>query len=133
MRPAEVNEGVLAGADHKKFGAKAANLGFLASAWVLGRQGDAFTPTENGKPVMVKDEKGNDQVLRDLPSLSTLYKYDLSPRGFGIPLWFYNQLIAANPELSDAIKALVATEKTPDPNLSIRQLRESRVKQIDKV
>jgi hypothetical protein len=117
----------------KKFGAKAANLGFLASSWVLGRQGDTFTPLENGKPVIVKDAQGNDMQLKNLPTLSSSIKYDLSPRGFGIPLWFYNQLIAANPELSEAIKALVASEKTPDPSLSVRQLREARVKQIDKV
>ncbi len=70
----------------KAMGGKSTGLGFLAGA--VGR-----TTTAS--------------------SVSTKYGYDLSPRGFGIPVKFYRDLVNApeNANLKSKIDALVAAEK----------------------
>lgn len=75
----------------KKFGSKAANLGFLSNRKVLGR---ASQPGSM--------------------SASAGFGYDLSPRGFGIPMQFYSNLVnlPANSALKNAIAELVTREKS---------------------
>ena len=70
------------------YGGKAANLGFLAHRGVLGRVADADSP-------------------------SARLGYDLVPKGFGIPLSFYRNLVdhPANVELRAELDALIAAEK----------------------
>ncbi len=72
----------------RRFGSKAANLGFLAHRAVLGRQ----------------DQPG---------TASARLGYDLVPRGFGVPLSFYRNLVehAPNAELRETLAALIADEK----------------------
>jgi hypothetical protein len=103
----------------KRFGAKAANLGFLAQKGVLGR----------------KDQPG---------TLSAELGYDLTPHGFGIPFSYYAQMLAMpenaavqaaidglvkaevggalspaeRRQLADAVKALVLKAKLPDGMLA---------------
>jgi pyruvate phosphate dikinase-like enzyme len=71
-----------------RFGSKAANLGFLAHRTALGRTGQPGTPSE---------KRG----------------YDLVPRGFGIPLSFYRNLVdhPPNADLKEKLAALIAAEK----------------------
>ena len=73
---------------NRKYGSKAANLGFLAHRSVLGRVADADSP-------------------------SARLGYDLVPNGFGIPLSFYRNLVdhPANVELRAELDALIAAEK----------------------
>jgi len=73
----------------RKFGAKAANLGFLAQPNVLGRA----------------DQPG---------TMSQQLGYDLSPRGFGVPFSFYDAFITApeNAAVKAKIDELVAAEKS---------------------
>ena len=72
----------------KRYGSKAANLGFLAHRTVLGRAGTAGT-------------------------VSNRFGYDLVPDGFGIPLTFYRNLVdhPDNAHLRAELDALIAAEK----------------------
>ena len=71
-----------------RYGGKAANIGFLVHRDALGRVADPETP-------------------------SGTVGYDLVPEGFGIPLSFYNVLLAHPPNafLRAKLKALVSAEK----------------------
>lgn len=71
----------------RRFGAKAAMLGFMTSPSVLGRKSDAG-------------------------SLSAKYGYDLVPAGVGVPFAAYRQFVehAPNGELRAALNALIADE-----------------------
>lgn len=73
----------------KKFGSKAANLGFLQHRAVLGRTTDANTPSQRAG-------------------------YDLAPAGLGIPVTYYHDFIAYAPNatLRTKLSALIAAEKT---------------------
>ncbi len=75
----------------RRYGAKASNLGFLASPYVLGRA----------------DQPG---------TLSAKLGYDLSPLGFGVPFSVYQSYVdhPANAKLRDAIKAVIAAERAGD-------------------
>ncbi|HSK77265.1 MAG TPA: PEP/pyruvate-binding domain-containing protein [Thermoanaerobaculia bacterium] len=72
----------------KRYGSKAANLGFLTHRRVLGRTVDAGTPS---------------QVLG----------YDLVPTGFGVPLQHYRDLVDYEPngDLREKLAALIEAEK----------------------
>ncbi|MBL8740619.1 MAG: hypothetical protein JNK04_05990 [Myxococcales bacterium] len=72
-------------------GAKAASLGFLTNANVLGRK-------------------------RDAGSLSQRYGYDLVPAGIGIPFKYYRDFVdhPENGELRAALKDLIESAKRPD-------------------
>ena len=72
----------------KKYGSKAANIGFLAHRKVLGR-------------------------VEDTGSASARFGYDLVPDGFGIPLSFYRNLVEhpANASLKVELDAFVEAEK----------------------
>ncbi len=74
---------------NRRYGSKAANLGFLAHRQVLGRIGDTGSPSERAG-------------------------YDLVPLGFGIPLSFYRNLVdhPANGRLRQELDALVDAEKS---------------------
>jgi hypothetical protein len=76
----------------ERFGAKAGNLGFLASPKVLGR-------------------------VAQRGSMSKKFGYELAPRGFGIPLQFYMNCINApeNQKLKVLIDRLVEREKSSQP------------------
>ncbi len=71
-----------------RVGGKAASLGFLTQAAVLGRKGDAG-------------------------SLSAKYGYDLVPAGLGVPFKLYKDFVdyAPNAELKGALEALVTNVK----------------------
>lgn len=71
-----------------RFGSKATNLGFLAHREVLGRVGDAGSPSAKAG-------------------------YDVVPHGFGVPLQFYKNLVdlPANSDLRDKLATLIAAEK----------------------
>ncbi len=73
----------------RKYGSKAANLGFMANRRVLGRVGTAGT-------------------------LSNRLGYDLVPVGFGLPLSFYKSFVdnPANATLKQKLKELITKEKT---------------------
>ncbi len=73
----------------KKFGSKAANLGFLQHKLVLGRKTDPNTPSARAG-------------------------YDLTPAGLGIPVTYYHDFIAYAPNsaLRTKLTALIAAEKT---------------------
>lgn len=75
-------------AAQKKFGSKAANLGLLQHKTVLGRATDAGTP-------------------------SNAMGYDLSPQGVGVPVTFYNDVVAYAPNtvLRTKLAALITAEK----------------------
>jgi hypothetical protein len=72
----------------KKYGSKAANIGFLAHRRVLGR-------------------------VEDTGSASARFGYDLVPDGFGIPLSFYRNLVdhPANAALKEELDAFIEAEK----------------------
>ncbi|HKV10950.1 MAG TPA: PEP/pyruvate-binding domain-containing protein, partial [Thermoanaerobaculia bacterium] len=72
----------------KRYGSKAANLGFLTHRRVLGRAVEAGTPS---------------QALG----------YDLVPAGFGIPLQFYRDLVDHEPngDLRDRLATLIEAER----------------------
>ena len=72
----------------KKFGSKAANLGFLQHKLVLGRTGDANSPSKQ-------------------------IGYDLSPAGMGVPVSYYHDFVAYAPNatLRTKLTALIAAEK----------------------
>ena len=72
----------------KRYGSKAANIGFLAHRKVLGR-------------------------VEDTGSASARFGYDLVPDGFGIPLSFYRNLVEhpANASLKVELDAFVEAEK----------------------
>lgn len=72
----------------RRYGSKAANLGFLTHRRVLGRTAEAGTPS---------------QVLG----------YDLVPAGFGVPLQFYRDLVDYEPngDLREKLAALIEAEK----------------------
>jgi len=72
----------------KRYGSKAANLGFLAHRRVLGRVGTAGT-------------------------VSKRFGYDLVPDGFGIPLTFYRNLVEHpdNAHLRSELDAFIEAEK----------------------
>lgn len=72
----------------KKYGSKAANIGFLAHRRVLGR-------------------------VEDSGSASARFGYDLVPDGFGIPLSFYRNLVdhPANASLKVELDAFIKAEK----------------------
>lgn len=82
----------------RRYGSKAANLGFLTSPRVLGRAADAG-------------------------SKSAGLGYDLVPGGAGVPLAFYQDFVAANPSLGQAIDALVADEKSDKLDAAARKTR----------
>ena len=69
----------------KRYGSKAANLGFLAHRTVLGRAGTAGT-------------------------VSNRFGYDLVPDGFGIPLTFYRNLVD-HPDNADLRAELDASHR----------------------
>ena len=71
-----------------RYGGKAANLGFLAHRWVLGR-------------------------TTDPGSASARRGYELVPAGFGVPLSFYRNLVdhPDNAELRAALDRLIGAEK----------------------
>jgi hypothetical protein len=69
---------------NKAYGTKASNLGFLAK--VLGRKSQSRT-------------------------FSNKLGYDISPIGFGIPFSFYNDFVAANPELEHALNNMTSALK----------------------
>jgi pyruvate phosphate dikinase-like enzyme len=71
-----------------RFGSKAANLGFLAHRTALGRRDQPGTP-------------------------SNRIGYDLVPRGFGVPLTFYRNLVEhpANADLRETLASLIEAEK----------------------
>ena len=73
----------------KKFGSKAANIGFLQHKQVLGRASDANTPSQRAG-------------------------YDLVPAGIGVPVSYYHDFIAYAPNttLRTKLSALIAAEKT---------------------
>ncbi len=73
----------------RKYGSKAANLGFLAHRSVLGRAATDRT-------------------------VSKRFGYDLVPEGFGIPLSFYRNLVdhPENAQLRTELDAFIAAEKT---------------------
>ncbi len=75
-------------AESRKYGSKAANLSFLAHKKVLGRASQVGTTSQK-------------------------LGYDLVPKGFGIPLQFYVDLVdfPANKMLKDKLAALVTKEK----------------------
>lgn len=68
------------------FGNKAANLGFLGHPEVLGR-------------------------AEDRNSKSGQLRYDLTPRGIGVPLAFYDEFVKNNPALDRKIAALIKEER----------------------
>jgi len=72
----------------KRYGSKAANIGFLAHRKVLGR-------------------------VEDTGSASARFGYDLVPDGFGIPLSFYRNLVEhpANASLKVELDAFIEAEK----------------------
>ncbi len=72
----------------RKYGSKAANIGFLAHRRVLGR-------------------------VEDTGSASGRFGYDLVPDGFGVPLSFYRNLVdhPANAALKAELDSFVAAEK----------------------
>ncbi|GAA1996067.1 PEP/pyruvate-binding domain-containing protein [Microbacterium pumilum] len=72
-----------------RYGSKAANLGFLAHRDVLGRVGDAGSPSA---------QRG----------------YDLVPRGFAVPLQAYQEFIEhpPNADVRELIDSFVAAEQT---------------------
>ncbi|HSD90404.1 MAG TPA: PEP/pyruvate-binding domain-containing protein, partial [Kofleriaceae bacterium] len=72
----------------KKFGSKAANLGFLRHRTVLGK-------------------------TYDLGSPSAHYGYDLTPPGLGVPVQFYKDFVdyAPNSDLRTKLSALITAEK----------------------
>jgi pyruvate phosphate dikinase-like enzyme len=71
-----------------RFGSKAANLGFLAHRTALGRMDQPGTP-------------------------SNRIGYDLVPRGFGVPLSFYRNLVEhpPNADLRETLASLIEAEK----------------------
>jgi pyruvate phosphate dikinase-like enzyme len=71
-----------------RYGSKAANLGFLAHRTALGRVDQTGTP-------------------------SNQLGYDLVPKGFGVPLSFYRNLVEhpPNAELREALASLIEAEK----------------------
>jgi len=71
-----------------RFGSKAANLGFLAHRTALGRADQPGTPSNE-------------------------IKYDLVPRGFGVPLSFYRNLVEhpPNADLRKVLTSLIEAEK----------------------
>ncbi len=83
----------------RRYGSKAANLGFLAHRQVLGRADRPGTP-------------------------SARLGYDLTPTGFAVPFQWYADLVAhpANGCLRDAIDELVSREAAGD--LAPRELRD---------
>ncbi len=83
----------------RRYGAKAANLGFLGHRAVLGRAGQPGTP-------------------------SALLGYDLTPEGFGVPFQFYADFVAhpANAAVRRAIDTLISRER--DGDLAPRELRD---------
>lgn len=68
------------------YGGKAAGLGFLANPGVLGR----------------KDQFG---------TMSESFGYNLSPKGFGVPLIYYDATVAGNPKLAEVLKVFIDKEK----------------------
>jgi hypothetical protein len=76
-------------ASSKRYGGKAANLGFLAHRAVLGRAADEGTVSER-------------------------FGYDLVPNGFAIPLSYYRNLVEHpdNARLRTELEGLVAAEKS---------------------
>ncbi len=75
-------------AAQKKFGSKAANLGLLQHRTVLGRVGDAGSPSKR-------------------------VGYNLSPDGIGVPVSYYHDFLAYAPNatLRTKLAALIAAEK----------------------
>jgi hypothetical protein len=71
------------------FGTKASNLGFLAHREVLGR-------------------------YREPGTISNSLGYNVSPVGFGVPFWFYDQLVSHpdNVQLRRTISLLIELEKS---------------------
>ncbi|MFO0675955.1 MAG: PEP/pyruvate-binding domain-containing protein [Polyangiaceae bacterium] len=90
-----------------RYGSKAANLGFLANSEVLGR----------------KDTRG---------TLSADMGYDLTPYGFGIPVQFYRDFVAApeNAELKVAVDDLITKEKTGTLSPNDRRTMVKRVQDL---
>jgi hypothetical protein len=87
------------------YGAKAANLGFLANRYVLGR-------------------------AEDVGTLSAQLGYDVSPRGFGVPSSWYRRFVGApeNAVLRAKIAALVAAEKAGDVSPAERRKKAQAVR-----
>lgn len=83
----------------RRYGAKAANLGFLASPFVLGRA----------------DQPG---------TMSAGLGYDLSPEGFGMPFTVYQSYVnlPANAKIRQAIANIVAAEKAGDVSPAERRI-----------
>lgn len=83
----------------RRYGSKAANLGFLAHRQVLGRADRAGTP-------------------------SARLGYDLTPQGFAVPFQWYADFVAHPPNvtLRDALDTLIVRESAGD--LAPRELRD---------
>lgn len=83
----------------RRYGSKAANLGFLAHPRVLGRADQPGTPSAG-------------------------LGYDLTPQGFAVPFQWYADFVAHGPNaaLRDALDVLIAREGAGD--LAPRELRE---------
>ena len=83
----------------RRYGSKAANLGFLAHRQVLGRA------TQPGTP-------------------SARLGYDLTPQGFAVPFQWYADFVAHSPnaDLREALDTLIAREAAGD--LAPRELRD---------
>lgn len=83
----------------RRYGSKAANLGFLGHRQVLGRAAQAGTP-------------------------SARLGYDLTPQGFGVPFQWYADLVAhpLNAALRESLDVLIGREAAGD--LAPRELRD---------
>ncbi|MBI5534481.1 MAG: hypothetical protein HY898_17280 [Deltaproteobacteria bacterium] len=91
----------------KRYGSKAANLGFLVNKSVLGRTTDSS-------------------------SLSAKYGYDLVPGGIGVPIQYYHDLVGYGPNqtLRDKLKALIDAEKAGTLTPDTRQAAVQQVQQL---